>query len=104
MRCVVQRKSGSTRRSGGYREHQPALFAVQQFGSERASCVDASGSRARRFLPRPQDQGNLPPAAAGQPPDTYGTTLIKFLGSRGAAVAGAFFLTLIGGSTEAFGQ
>ena len=30
--------------------------------------------------------------------------MIKFLGSRGAAVAGAFFLTLIGGSTEAFGQ
>ncbi len=28
----------------------------------------------------------------------------KFLGSRGAAVAGAFFLTMIGGSTEAFGQ
>src|SRR5690606_20835819 len=31
-------------------------------------------------------------------------TLIKFLGSRGAAVAGAFILTLIGGSSEAFGQ
>ncbi len=34
----------------------------------------------------------------------YGTKLIKLLGSRGAAVAGAMFLTLIGGSTEAFGQ
>ncbi len=33
-----------------------------------------------------------------------GITLIKLLGSRGAAVAGAFFLTMIGGSTEAFGQ
>jgi hypothetical protein len=30
--------------------------------------------------------------------------LIKFLGSRGAAAVGALFLTLIGGSTEAFGQ
>jgi N-acetylmuramoyl-L-alanine amidase len=30
--------------------------------------------------------------------------LIKLLGSRGAAVVGAFFLTMIGGSTEAFGQ
>jgi hypothetical protein len=33
-----------------------------------------------------------------------GFTLIKLLGSRGAAVVGAFFLTMIGGSTEAFGQ
>ena len=30
--------------------------------------------------------------------------MIKLLGSRGAAVVGAFLLTLIGGSTEAFGQ
>jgi N-acetylmuramoyl-L-alanine amidase len=30
--------------------------------------------------------------------------LINLLGSRGAAVVGALFLTLIGGSTEAFGQ
>jgi N-acetylmuramoyl-L-alanine amidase len=30
--------------------------------------------------------------------------LIKRLGSRGAAVAGAFILTMVGGSTEAFGQ
>ena len=30
--------------------------------------------------------------------------MIKLLGSRGAAVVGAFFLTMIGGSTEAFGQ
>jgi N-acetylmuramoyl-L-alanine amidase len=30
--------------------------------------------------------------------------MIKFLGSRGAAAVGALFLTLIGGSTEAFGQ
>jgi N-acetylmuramoyl-L-alanine amidase len=30
--------------------------------------------------------------------------LIKLLGSRGAAVAGAFILTMVGGSTEAFGQ
>ena len=30
--------------------------------------------------------------------------MIKLLGSRGAAAVGAFFLTLIGGSTEAFGQ
>jgi N-acetylmuramoyl-L-alanine amidase len=30
--------------------------------------------------------------------------LIKLLGSRGAAAVGAVFLTLIGGSTEAFGQ
>ena len=30
--------------------------------------------------------------------------MIKLLGNRGAAVVGAFFLTLIGGSTEAFGQ
>ena len=30
--------------------------------------------------------------------------MIKLLGSRGAAVVGALFLTLIGGSTEAFGQ
>ena len=33
-----------------------------------------------------------------------GITLIKLLGSRGAAAVGALFLTLIGGSTEAFGQ
>jgi len=33
-----------------------------------------------------------------------GQTLIKLLGSRGAAAVGAIFLTLIGGSTEAFGQ
>jgi spore germination cell wall hydrolase CwlJ-like protein len=33
-----------------------------------------------------------------------GNTLIKLLGSRGAAVVGAFLLTLVGGSTEAFGQ
>ena len=30
--------------------------------------------------------------------------MIKLLGSRGAAVVGAFILTLVGGSTEAFGQ
>jgi hypothetical protein len=30
--------------------------------------------------------------------------MIKLLGSRGAAVVGAFLLTLVGGSTEAFGQ
>jgi hypothetical protein len=30
--------------------------------------------------------------------------LIKLLGSRGAAAVGAIFLTLVGGSTEAFGQ
>ena len=30
--------------------------------------------------------------------------MIKLLGSRGAAAVGALFLTLIGGSTEAFGQ
>jgi len=30
--------------------------------------------------------------------------LNKLLGSRGAAAVGAFFLTLVGGSTEAFGQ
>jgi len=30
--------------------------------------------------------------------------LIKLLGSRGAAAVGALFLTLVGGSTEAFGQ
>ena len=30
--------------------------------------------------------------------------MIKFLGGRGAAVAGALILTLVGGSTEAFGQ
>lgn len=30
--------------------------------------------------------------------------MIKLLGSRGAAVVGAFIFTLIGGSTEAFGQ
>jgi N-acetylmuramoyl-L-alanine amidase len=30
--------------------------------------------------------------------------LIKLLGSRGAAAVGALFLTLMGGSTEAFGQ
>jgi spore germination cell wall hydrolase CwlJ-like protein len=30
--------------------------------------------------------------------------LVKLLGSRGAAVVGALFLTLVGGSTEAFGQ
>lgn len=30
--------------------------------------------------------------------------MIKFLGSRGAAAVGALFLTLVGGSTEAFGQ
>ena len=30
--------------------------------------------------------------------------MIKLLGSRGAAAVGAIFLTLIGGSTEAFGQ
>jgi hypothetical protein len=30
--------------------------------------------------------------------------MIKLLGSRGAAVAGAFLLTMVGGSTEAFGQ
>ena len=30
--------------------------------------------------------------------------MIKILGSRGAAAVGALFLTLIGGSTEAFGQ
>jgi N-acetylmuramoyl-L-alanine amidase len=30
--------------------------------------------------------------------------VIKLLGSRGAAVVGAFLLTLVGGSTEAFGQ
>ncbi len=30
--------------------------------------------------------------------------MIKLLGSRGAAVAGAFILTLVGGSSEAFGQ
>lgn len=34
----------------------------------------------------------------------YGTTLIKRFSSRGAAVAGAFILTMVGGSTEAFGQ
>ena len=34
----------------------------------------------------------------------YGTTLIKHFFSRGAAVAGAFILTMVGGSTEAFGQ
>ena len=33
-----------------------------------------------------------------------GKTLIKLLGSRGAAAVGAFILTLVGGSTEAFGQ
>ena len=33
-----------------------------------------------------------------------GNTLIKLLGSRGAAAVDALFLTLIGGSTEAFGQ
>ena len=30
--------------------------------------------------------------------------MIKLIGSRGAAVVGAFILTLFGGSTEAFGQ
>jgi hypothetical protein len=30
--------------------------------------------------------------------------LVKLLGSRGAAAVGALFLTLVGGSTEAFGQ
>ena len=30
--------------------------------------------------------------------------MIKLLGSRGAAVVGAFILTMVGGSTEAFGQ
>ena len=30
--------------------------------------------------------------------------MIKLLGSRGAAAVGAFILTLVGGSTEAFGQ
>ena len=30
--------------------------------------------------------------------------MIKLLGSRGAAAVGAFFLMLVGGSTEAFGQ
>lgn len=30
--------------------------------------------------------------------------MIKLLGSRGAAAVGALFLTLVGGSTEAFGQ
>ena len=30
--------------------------------------------------------------------------MTKLLGSRGAAVVGAFLLTLVGGSTEAFGQ
>lgn len=34
----------------------------------------------------------------------YGIPLIKLTGSRGAAVAGAFILSLVGGSTEAFGQ
>ena len=33
-----------------------------------------------------------------------GKIVIKLLGSRGAAVVGAFLLTLVGGSTEAFGQ
>ena len=33
-----------------------------------------------------------------------GKTLIKLLGSRGAAAVGALFLMLVGGSTEAFGQ
>jgi hypothetical protein len=30
--------------------------------------------------------------------------MVKLLGSRGAAAVGAFFLMLVGGSTEAFGQ
>ena len=44
------------------------------------------------------------PRRCGRPPDNWDYFLIKLLGSRGAAVVGAFFLTMIGGSTEAFGQ
>jgi len=47
----------------------------------------------REFTPRLPDDRQI-----------NGFTLIKLLGSRGAAAVGAFILTLVGGSTEAFGQ
>jgi N-acetylmuramoyl-L-alanine amidase len=46
-------------------------------------------------------RNQLPPPVDRQ---TNGNTLIKLLGNRGAAAVGAFILTMVGGSTEAFGQ
>src|SRR5687768_11180282 len=64
-----------------------------------------AGSRARRSFPLLQliTRRAITPR---QPDDRQinGTALINLLGSRGAAAVGALFLTLIGGSTEAFGQ
>jgi len=43
-------------------------------------------------------------AAADRRPPVTGKILVKLLGSRGAAAVGVLVLTLVGGSTEAFGQ
>ena len=77
-----------------------------RFESERAgSDVGSRSSRARRSNPLRQLETRMrtepPPPADRQ---INGIPLIKLLGSRGAAAAGAFILTMVGGSTEAFGQ
>lgn len=64
-----------------------------------------AGSRARRSpRSRKSSQRDLIAAAMRMTARENGNQLINLLGSRGAAAVGALFLTLIGGSTEAFGQ